>query len=220
MKTDNSRSLAYRKRSDQLSKYLHSEKVKKALHQLHNVHRHFAERITAQKTIEKVYWPTYSKNIYKYCRFCVNCQMLESLWSTKKLLSILQLQPLNLLNINYIGSFTSITQSGTQYIIITVDYFSHFLFIKVVFTAWSANSLKFLMWSITDIFEWLWTIYLNNRSHFTKEIFAETLKEKEVQHINAPITHSSSVRFAETYMHLTLSQLRVNLQKSEKAIFS
>ena len=220
MKKENKRHLAYRERSGQLSKCLHLKEISDALWQLHDIHRHFAEQITSQKVIEKIYWSIWSKNIYQYCRSCINCQMLGLLRFIKDLLPILQLQLLDLLSIDYIESFISIAQSRTQYIIIAVNYFSCFIFAKAVPTVCSVNSLEFLMQFITDIFRWPQAIYLDNRSHFMKEIFVETLKKQEVQHLNTSVTHPSSVELAEVYVQLTLRQLRANLQESEEAIFN
>ena len=73
MKKKNKRHLIYKKRSGQLSKCLHSEKINNILWQFYNVHEHFVKQITSQKVIEKIYWSIWNKNIYQYCRFCINC---------------------------------------------------------------------------------------------------------------------------------------------------
>ena len=48
----------------------------------------------------------------------------------------------------------------------------------------------------------------------------KTLKKWEIQHINIFVTHFSSIKLTKIYVQLTLKQLRVNLQESEKAIFN
>ena len=116
--------LLYRERSGKLSSCLLPHEVEDALQQIHDMHGHFAEDIVMQKAIGRFYWPTRRLDIFKYCRLCVNCQMLGLLKPTQGLLPILQLQPLDMIGIDFIGPFRPIADLGARYICIAVDYFS------------------------------------------------------------------------------------------------
>ena len=146
--------LLYRERSGKLSSCLLPHEIEDALRQIHDMHGHFAEDIVMQKAIGRFYWPNRRLDIYKYCRSCVNCQMLGPLKPTRGLLPILQLQPLDMLGIDFIGPFRPISNSGARYICIAVDYFSRYLWAKPLPTATSANALEFLQQTVTENFGW------------------------------------------------------------------
>ena len=190
------------------------------LHQIHDAHRHFAERILLQKLLDWFWWSTRARDVYRYCRSCIQCQMLRSLQLTQSLLLILHLQSLNLINIDYIELFTLIAQSEARYIIVAVDYFSCFMFAKTLFTARSVNSLEFLIKAIINVFEWSRTIYSDNGSHFTKRIFSQHLKKMKVRHLLTSVMHSFSVELIKAYIKLMLRQMRAHLQESMKTIFN
>lgn len=74
--------LLYRERSGKLSSCVLPCDVEEALRQVHDIHGHFAEDIVMQKAIGRFYWPNRQLDIYKYCRSCINCQMLGPLKPT------------------------------------------------------------------------------------------------------------------------------------------
>ncbi len=115
--------LTFWERSEALSRCLHEKETKSALRLLHEVHEHFSFDITFQKTLSRFYWFIRRRDVNKWCKTCSMCQHLRSLKSSQELLSILHLQSLDCLDINYIESFISITKSDLHYIVITVDYF-------------------------------------------------------------------------------------------------
>jgi hypothetical protein len=145
--------------------------------------------------------------------------MLGPLRPTKGLLPILQLQPLDLLGVDFIRPFRPIADSGARYICIAVDYFSRYLWAKALPTATSANALEFLRHSVTETFGWPRALYTDNGSHFAGGPFPQKLREMNVQHTFAPITHPSSVGLAERYVQVVLQGLRARLQSHAQRIF-
>jgi transposase InsO family protein len=212
------RRLCYREKSGQLAQCCKVGEVPDVLHALHGVHAHYADEITKKLAVGRLYWPTRAKDISKYCRSCLSCQKLGPLRPSRGLLPIIQVQPLDVLGIDYIGPIRPVPQSGAKYIVIAVDYFTRYLFARAVPTATSANSLEFFKREVVHVFGWPRAIYSDNGSHFTGGIFPETLREMKVKQFFAPVRHPASVGLAERYVQVVLAGLRRALQVAPAAI--
>ena len=79
--------------------------------------------------------------------------MLKSLKSTQSLLSIIFLQSLNIMRINYIELITLIVKSKTKFICVFVDYMIKYLFANAMFAATSENIIIFFQRSMINHFE-------------------------------------------------------------------
>ena len=192
-------SLAYIEKNGKYSRCLHEPEVSGALEILHNIHGHWSDEITMQRSIGKFFWPTRSRDIKEFCRTCPQCQMLGPLRPSQGLLPIVHLQPMDCLGIDYIGPFTPIARSGARFIIIGVDYFTRFLFARAVPAATSSNTVAFVEDEIVRPFGWPRAFYHDNGSHFLK-FFKDKLAEMQVKQITAPTTHPGSVGLAERFV--------------------
>ena len=215
---DRIKNLLYREKSGDLAQCYYKDKVPNVLRTIHGMHGHFAGEITKKLTVGRVYWPTRFKDITIFCKSCLNCQRLGPLRPTRGLLLIIQLQPLDMIGIDYIGPFRPIALTGTRYVVIAVDYFSRFLFARAVKEATSANTLEFVLRCIVDPFGWPRAVYSDNGTHFTGGVFPEELNRMGVKHFLAPIRYPSSVGLAERYVQILLKGLRAVLQDDARYI--
>lgn len=118
--------LAYIERNSQWSFCIHPHKVKGAMIWTHDTHGNISESFTFKRVIGYYWRPTRTKDVTYFCRTCTSCQLLRLLKPTVCLNSLLQLQPLDMLGIDFIGLFTPLSR-GIRYIMIIVDYFIIFL---------------------------------------------------------------------------------------------
>jgi len=75
--------LAYRERNDRLARCLHEKEVAATLVLLHNVHGHFSDGITLQRSIGNFFGPTRYKDVTEFCKTCTSCQMKDPLKPTQ-----------------------------------------------------------------------------------------------------------------------------------------
>jgi len=118
--------LIRRERDGTLAKCLLEEEVKGILEELHDLHGHFSSQYLFRKCNGKWFWPTRRHDIEFHCRSCFQCQMVGPLRPTGNLLPILQLQPFDMLGIDFLGLISPIARGGARYVLVMVDYFTGF----------------------------------------------------------------------------------------------
>jgi len=117
--------LLYRERNGELSTCVRHRDIHDILYRLHDCHGHFAPGLLLRLTVGRYYWPTRVRDIHTYCRTCNNCQLVGPLRQSAGHLPILQVEPFDMLGIDFIGPITpATTPFGYRYIVIAVDYFS------------------------------------------------------------------------------------------------
>ena len=160
----------------------------------------------------------------RYSRECDACQWFGPLKPTVVLKPILNLQPMDMLGMDFLGPIKptgvgggssgvgggSSAAGGSRYILIVVDYYSRFLFAEAVLTADGPTVVRALK-KIAKMFGWPIAIYCDNASYFVKGVVPEELKTHGVLQFSAPITHPSSVGLVERYVQLVLTGLRTVL---------
>ena len=106
---------------------------------------------------------------------------------------------MDLMGINYIGPISPIAKSGVCFIIISVNYFTRYLFAKPLPITDLINSIQFFKQCVVQYFSWLCAVYYDNKSYF-KRVYLVKLKEKKVKQVWAPISYPSSVSLTEQYV--------------------
>jgi transposase InsO family protein len=101
---------------------------------------------------------------------------------------------------------------------IAIDYFSRFLFARLVQVATNANALAFFEEEVVKIFGGPRAVYPDNGTHFTGSVFPAELKQIGVKHFYAPIRHPSSVGLAERYVQVVLKGLWAALLDDQQFI--
>ena len=142
----------------------------------------------------------------KYWRNCDACQRFGPLKPTAGLKPILNLQPMDMLGMDFLGPITPAGTGGSRYVLIIVDYYSRFLFAAATISADGVTVVRSLQ-NIAKFFGWLLAIYCDNASYFVKGRVPEELKVQRVMQFSAPITHPSSVGLSERYVQLVLTGL-------------
>jgi len=204
-----------------LSVCVRKGEVSVVLEHLHDCHGHFAAGILIKMIVGRYLWPTRIKDIHYYCRTCLNCHLVGPLRPSAGLLPIVQLQPLDMLGIDFIGPVTPITiNTGYRYIVIAVDYFTRFVFVLPVTSATGETALQLLEGQIVRPFGWPRSIYTDNGQHFVNGIFPTALQQNLVRHFPAPKTHPSSVGLSERYVQILMTMLRTTVQDNKGSVES
>lgn len=212
------RTLLYREKNGDFAECVRKHQVASILHWAHDVHGHFAEAITMKGIIGRYYWPTRHRDVAYYCRSCPSCQRVGPLRPSQELLPILQLQPMDLMGMDFIGPLAPVAEgTGARYVLIVVDYFTRYLFTKSMPSSTSEEVVKFLT-HIAESVGWPRAIYNDNGSHFVSSETQNLLRAKGVKQFPAPKSHPSSVGLAERYVQLIVVGFRTLLQSNPSLV--
>lgn len=190
-----------------LAECIREFQVEGILHRFHDLHGHFAAGVMSRNMVGKFYWPGCFKDIANWCRTCDACQRLGPLQPSAKLSPIMQLQPMDMLGMDFIGPFNPQSEGNGKYIIIGVDYFSWYCWARVTTTNHGHIVESFLEKDIVRMFGWPLAVYLDNGSHFVKGVLPGILQRNGVKLFSAPITHPRSVGLSERYVQMILAGL-------------
>jgi len=199
--------LTRRETNGELAECIRAHQVEKILHRFHDLHGHFACGVMSRNIIGRYYWPGRFRDISHWCETCNACQRLGPLKPSATLTPIMQLQPMDMIGINFIGPFNPISEGGGRYIIMAVDYFSHYLWARVAASNHGFIVEAFLEKDITQWFGWPLSAYLDNGSHFVKGVLPKIFRKQGVKLFKAPITNPSFVGLSERYVQLILAGL-------------
>ena len=108
---------------------------------------------------------------------------------------------------DFIWPITPASDSGNQYIIIMVDYFTRYLFAKAVTHA-TVAAAQDLFESVTSSFGNPLLVHTDNGAHFTGEEFHGMIVERGIKHFPAPKSHPSSVGLVERYVQLLIGIMK------------
>lgn len=114
-----------------LAECICAHQVRQILHRLHDHHGHFAPGVMSRNLIGRFYWPTRFKDVTQWCRSCDACQRLGPLRPSSIISPVMQLQPMDMMGLDFIGPFNPESEGGGKYILIAVDYFSRYLWARV-----------------------------------------------------------------------------------------
>lgn len=225
---DSDAQLFYQEPTGEYSKCVLQKEVIKVMNRYHDCHGHFAKDMTLRLLKGRFFWPTRSKDVAEYVKSCDSCQRFGPLRrgknspnSQRKLKIILNVQPMDMIGIDFVGPISPESVRGMKYILIAVDYFSRFLFATATKRANGEVVRQFFRERVARVLGWPRSVYCDNASYFVKGVFAQELKNKNVIQYTAPITHPSSVGLAEKYVHLLMNALRTALHgpgNGEKAL--
>lgn len=191
-----------------LAECIRSHQVAIILHRFHDHHGHSAPGIMSRNLLGRYYWPGRFKDVIRWCRTCDACQKLGPLQRSSTFAPIMQLQPMDMLGIDFIGPFTPMSEGEGKYIIIAVDYFSRYLWARVTTSNHGHIVASFLEKDVVRWFRWPLAVYSDNGSHFVKGVIPPLLASHGVKLFSAPITHPRSVGLSERYVQLVLAGLR------------
>ena len=206
------RTLLYRESTGELAKCVKENEVEKIMERYHDCHGHFAVDMTLRMMRGRYYWPSRSKDVARYVKSYDACQRFGPLRpSRRELKTLLNLQPMDMMGIDFVGPINPPTSHGKHYILVVVDYFSRYLFARATHSA-DGNVVVGFLRDITKIMGWLTAIYCDNTSYFMKGVLPTELDRRKVLLFPAPITHPSSVGLAERYVQLLMSTIRTMLE--------
>lgn len=195
-----------------LSRCVRKHEVVGILERYHERHGHFVAAIMARNLVGKWYWPGRSGDIQQWCRSCEACQKLGPVRVSTKTTPIVQIQPLDMIGIDFIRPIKSTSSSAKYaYILIAVDYFSRYMWATPCVQSTGAIVAEFLLQVARQV-GWPQAIYCDNGSHFVQGILPGFLRDRNVTQCTAPITNPQSVGLAERHVQMVLAGLRAKIQ--------
>ena len=207
---ENSGRLFYRERDGSLAGCVVEEEVDEVLRSAHDAHGHFMHGITSGRLFGRYYWPTRNADVARWIATCDSCQRVSPIRKSGDIRPILQLRPMDMWEMDYIGPITPACEvTGSKYILIIVDYFSRFLFARPVLDATMQSTMDTILNHITPIVGWPRSIYSDNGSHFTGKDIQEMFEKFGVTHFPAAISHPSAVGLAERYVQMLTGRIRL-----------
>ena len=204
--------LLYKETNGVWSRCITREEVGRVLHRFHDLHGHFAIGVMSGNLLGKYYWPGRMKDVAQWCQTCESCQRLGPRRIITSPKSIMSLQPMDMMGMDFLGPISPHSRSGSIYIILAVDYFSRFLFAHATQRNTGEAVVRFLEDRIVRVFGWPLAFYCDNGSHFVKGLLPEKLKQAGVKLFTAPVSNPQSVGLAERYVQLVLAGLRAVIQ--------
>lgn len=207
---ENSGRLFYRERDGSLAGCVVEEEVELILRNAHDAHGHFAQGITSGRIYGNFYWPTRNHDVARWIATCESCQRVGPIRKSGDIRPILQLRPMDMWGMDYIGPITpSCSVTGSKYILIIVDYFSRFLFARPLEDATMHSTMEVILNHVTPITGWPRSVYSDNGSHFTGKDIEDMFERFGVTHFSAAISHPSAVGLAERYVQMLTGRIRL-----------
>lgn len=186
----------------------------------HNAHGYFAQGITSSRLFGPIYWPTCNHDVTRWIVTCESCQRVSPIRKSGEIRPILQLQPMDMWGMDYIGPITpSYAITGANYIIIIVDFFSRFLFACPLLEATLSSTMDVILNHFTPITGWPRRVYSDNGSHFTGKEIQDMFAKFGVTHFAAAISHPSAVGLAEQYVQMLTGRIRLKCIDQKSSLF-
>lgn len=202
--------LFYREKDGRLATCVVEGEITKVLEEAHDAHGHFSHAITAGRLHGNYYWPTRNADVARWMASCKSCQQVAPLKKSGDIRPIIQLRPMDMWGMDYIGPINPpCAATRAKYILIIVDYFSRFLFGHAVAVATMQSTMDPILNYVVPICGWPRSINSDNGSHFVGGEMQTMLRNYAVTHFAAAISHPSSVGLAERYMKMTVGRIRL-----------
>ena len=209
--------LLYRETNGEWARCITREEVGQVLHRFHDLHRHFAIGVMGGNLLVKYYWPGRMKDIAQWFKTCESCQRLGPRRIVTSPKSMMSLQPMDMMGMDFLGPISPHSRSGSIYIVLAGDHFSRFLFAHATHRNTGEAVVPFLEDRIVRVFGWPLAFYCDNGSHFVKGPLPDKLKQSGVKLFTAPVSNPQSIGLAERYVHLILAGLRAVIQAEIQA---
>lgn len=200
--------LLFQEKDGRYARCIMKHELTRVLFELHDVHGHFAAKITLGRAIGKYYWPARWETVRKYCQSCHQCQVTAPKLPQQVPHPIAVMEPMDLVGMDYIGPINPPSVRGNRYIAVSADYLSRFTFGEATPEATAGFSFNFLQNNVARVFGWPGSLYTDNGSHFTGAECHDRVEAMGTRHILAPVTAPWSVGLLERIVQLVIAGLR------------
>lgn len=177
--------------------------------------------VGGEKTLERIkrlYWfPKMSRFVKKYVKSCIDCAYAKATTNNEGLLHPIVKNgiPFHTLHTDHLGPFIK-SKKGNTHILVTVDSFTKFVFIKPVRNTKTQNVIRVLE-DIFDTFRNPDRIISDRGSCFTSHAFRRFCMDRGVKHILNAVASPRSNGQVERYNRTILDSLTAqNLRDDEK----
>jgi transposase InsO family protein len=202
--------LAWKERDGQLAFCVLEEEVERVLWELHEGHGHFAAGLTAGRAHGRYFWPTRQRDIGRWVASCEPCQRMTRIQRSGQPRSILQLAPMDMVGMDFVGPINPPCEAtGAVYILLVVDYFSRFVFGAALQRADQLSTMQVFVDRVVPVVGWPRSVYSDNGTHFTGSAIKKMWNDHGVAHFTAAISHPQSVGLSERYVQMTMGRIRL-----------
>jgi hypothetical protein len=136
------------------------EQIPQFLKAAHEDHGHYAAALTLDYLIGRVYWPTRTRDVHKWCASCHSCQSRLKKPIRSVPLTIQSFKSMTMLGADWLGPISLIcTATGSAYVLLVVDFFSRFVWAKAYMQHTAYETIDMIREYIAP--ESYWTDYGN-----------------------------------------------------------
>lgn len=145
------------------------------------------------------------------CSPCESCQRVFHVQKSSELRSIIQFKPMNMIRMDFVGPINPpCAVTGYVYILIVIDYFSHFLWAIGSKKADQVSTIPALLDHVLPVVGWPLTVYSDNGSHLTSTLISKMWSDHGVIHFTSAISHPQSVGLSERYVQMLMGRIRLS----------
>ena len=183
----------------------------------HDKMGHFAVSKTLNKIQEEFWFPAMRKYVLRYVSCCLQCQYNKSSGEARsgELHPIEKIgSPMHTLHIDHLGPFVKSTK-GNSYLIVVIDGFTKYVFLKAVADTKSVKVCNFLR----EIFPYFGVpvrLICDRGSAFTSDLFKKFCKTNNIKQIlNATATPRANGQ-CERYNRTVLNSIMTSIDEEDK----
>lgn len=178
---------------------------------------HMGFRKTLKRIQENYYWPKMVNHVKHYVKTCSQCQSNKHPTQAVKVPIGIQKEtdgPWETIAVDFMGPFPR-SRDGNRYVLVVVDIFSKFVFLKPMRQADTKTMVKYLENDIFLIFGVPKKIVADNGPQFRSKLFLDLLKQYNIQaQFNA--AYHPQHNPAERINRVVLSSLRAYIDEDQK----
>lgn len=124
---------------------IRSDKVTSMLERTHDDSEHFFSKIVLKKLQYWVFWSEMIRDVHKYLLRCIHCMRFFNALLKKPLKLIIVMQSFFIIRFNHIEPLSRTDRENTH-IMIIVNYFIRFSWVRVMNSVVTSQAVKFLQW--------------------------------------------------------------------------
>lgn len=168
--------------------------IEPALHLAHEVAGHNGSTRTYMALRRRYYWKGMKKQIYKHCKQCPNCRLINlEIVKHPDLHFKIPTMPMQQVSMDLIGQFHPPSAKGNQYALTCICMLTGFVFCVPIPNKDMETVLKAYINKIYAYAGGSITILTDNGTEFKNKLFGQVAKELGVQHkIEPPPFHPAS----------------------------
>lgn len=200
--------LIYREKNGIWSPYLLEHEIEDTLRAFYDHYRHYVVSLTTDRMVRLAYQPKRASDVVNQIRICDIYQFFSKKPPSGPSRRIQELEPLNIIRMDFLGPIKPQCTTGAKYILIVIDYFSRFIQAQPTEGVGGKDIEFFFEHVFTLIFGQPANVYSDNSPHFIADNVIEIQARNRVYYYIAPVYYPKSIGIVERLVQLVVSVLR------------